>query len=289
MRRILSLLAAVIVLMLAACVTTPSGSGSGGSASAKGPTLVVDGHPVTLIDLVKSPMVRPAIFRYIQFDSLKTEAAKKGIKIDQAEIDKAVEEQKTSVTESGQAWEEFLLQQGMTEAEFADSARSRLLFQKLTEALVEVTDKDAQDFWDKSKDQVINRYMTDNHLPESEKAGLTFDKVKATALAMVKEQKGFEKQEEVINSIVANATLKLEGFGTAEEDTQLFAMILGNAQNEVKKRQAEAKTLTTPQLTVPQGQNPPPAAQGGEQKPPEKPKTDTGKSKAGDKGKQPTK
>jgi hypothetical protein len=285
MRRILSLLAAVIVLMLAACVTTPSGSGSGGGGSAKSSaqTLEIDGHPVTLADLVKSPLIRPALFRYIQFDSLKSEAAKKGIKIDQAELDKAVEEQKTSVTESGQAWEEFLSQQGMTEAEFIDSARSRLLFQKLTEAMVVVTDKDAKDLWDKSKDQVINRYMTENHLPESDKAGLTFEKVKATALAMAKEEQGFSKQEEVINAIVGNATLKLQGFGTAEEDKLLYDLILGNAQAEVKKRLAEPKP-GAPNLTVPGGQQgAPPAAQGGsEQQPPEKPSD-------GSKAKEPTK
>jgi hypothetical protein len=60
MRRILSLLALASALMLAACVQPTSGGG--GSASSSATTLEIDGHPVTLADLVKSPLVRPAIY-----------------------------------------------------------------------------------------------------------------------------------------------------------------------------------------------------------------------------------
>lgn len=279
--------AIVCATLLLGCVNPGGGtSAGGGSAASAGQKIVVNGHPVTLQDLVTSPIIRQALLRYVQYDTLKQECAKKGIEVSQTDIDKRIEEQKTSIMESGQDWDEWLKQQGLTLEEVIESERTMAMFEKLSESLVTVTEEEAKQLWDTNKDMVIAAYMRENHLPESEKASITWETCKDTALKMAKQSASFGKQQEVVDLITVNATLVLEGFGSAEDDKRNIDLILGNAQAAVAKRKAEESQTKSPMEMLPggspdgsappaegagEGQTPPPAET--PQEPPAEPET----------------
>src|SRR5260221_4442835 len=115
------MLAAGLTLLAVSIVAAGCVVGSGGPGSTvlfKAPpnpvAVKIDGRDVKLDELLKSPITRDSLNQFILFEHIRKQAVTEGVKVDPAEIDKKVEEQKQQVAGFGQPWDKFLFVHGVT-------------------------------------------------------------------------------------------------------------------------------------------------------------------------------
>lgn len=230
-------LAALAVLVLLTCFGCVQ-PGSPGSGSVKSPVLLkVSGREITAEEFISSPPVRNAIRQYILFDEMKAECAKRGIKVDEAEVERQFNETKQNVIMSGQSWDEYLKQQGLTEDEYKEVIRGPMLFVAVSEAMNEITDEDIRKSWSdpNEKERLTNVYSSDNHLPDSDKAKLSLDDPKFYAFVKDNLQK-FKiqtDQQAIIQKFVDQTTLDLSLAVKDPKKAKLYEdMILNNSKTK---------------------------------------------------------
>ncbi|MCL4498969.1 MAG: peptidyl-prolyl cis-trans isomerase [Chloroflexi bacterium] len=91
----------------------------------------------------------------IEQELVKQEAKKRGISVSDQEVEKQYSQIRTSAKKTEKEVQDLLKKQGMDLATFKDYLRTQLITQKFYQKLtanVKVTDKDAQQYYDKNKD-----------------------------------------------------------------------------------------------------------------------------------------
>jgi len=235
------------VIAVYAC-TTP-----GTSASGNNPVLFkVNGHPVTAEEFFSSQPASQAVNEFVMLASMKEEARKAGAQADEKKLTSDIEDLKKNVTSNGQTWEDFLKQQGMTEAQFIDQRRTFALFQALLKKKANVTETEMKKAWDDDKQTIINTYAAKNHLPDSEKAKVTYEQAKDDVRDRVEMSKMGIVQGDVMNDIILNSKLEFVSVDPAKAK-ELTEKIMGPAVERAKKQKEEAA----------KAKSAPPAAAGG--------------------------
>ena len=274
---ILSMALIGAMLLIGSCVVPPSG-GSGattGGSQKRVAIMTVNNRPVYADELLKSYMLRSILRQFLMLDAIKAEAAKRGIKIDETEVKKRLDEQKKQVTQTGGNWDEFLKQQSMTEADAEDFMRVQMMIDGLTTAMVKISPEELKSEWDKNKATYIDQYLKENKLPDSEKAKATFEKVKPTIEKSLKERQKFSKQEELFDSLTESINLSLTSIADPAERQKYEDLIINDAKKQIedKKKAAEENKKKAaapppagggPSTTPPAGQKPSQAPPSGE-------------------------
>jgi hypothetical protein len=248
-------IALTLVGLLMACVSPQGSGGTGG----KDVQLLVNGRTVSMEELIKSPVIRQSVMSYVMLDTLNGEFSRRNLKLDQKKIDEEVQKQKDSAVQQGITWEEYLDRISMSEKDLMESLRVQQMFEGLVKAMANVTDEDVQKAWDKAKDQIISNYVSANHLPDSERAKLTFEDCKAEARRYAEDEASMGKQEEAYNMLIASSKLEIKGLASAEEAAEIVKQILGNKQDDIKKQEEAKKAAEQPQLAPPTAEGQPPA------------------------------
>jgi foldase protein PrsA len=93
----------------------------------------------------------------IQAEWMEQEAEKQGVEIKEAELQKALEDQKKQVFPTDKAYKEFLASSGMTEEDVLFRVRLNelqdKLVKKVTQDATKVSDEDIEEYYDKNKKQ----------------------------------------------------------------------------------------------------------------------------------------
>jgi hypothetical protein len=277
------MLVAAVAFMAYACTTAGAGSGSNGADTV---VMKVNDRPITAQELVSSPYMRSALREYIFYEAIKNEAKKYNAKVDEADFNKQIEDQKKNVElQMGMKWADFLKQNGMSEKEFIDRNRDQQLFKALGEARIKVTPEEAKKVWTDDKQQLIDQYAQQNHLPDSDKAKVTYEQVQKLAEDRVRQQKSMMMQGEVVGDAILAANLKVVAVKDPNEAKRLEDLILNNSKEEAKKQVEQSKKQQEealhpkpatpaggpggmPQASGPNGQKSPPPGAGGQKSPP---------------------
>jgi len=232
------MLVALLGLAVYACTTPGATSGAGGS-----PVLFkVNGHPVTAEQFFSSQAARGAVQQYVMLESMKQEAAKYGAKVEDKELNDKIADFKKQVTTGGnQSWDEFLKSSGMTEQEFVQRQRDMMLFQALQKKRVNVTDDEVKKVWDTDKTALVNEYAAKNHLPDSDKAKVTYDQVKDIARDRVEMNKVGMMQDEIMADIILNGKLEMTSIPDSAKAKTLEEEILGDQQKHAREQKEKAK------------------------------------------------
>ncbi len=229
--------------LLIGCVT-PDGSGSGNTASGsvKGKssgTINVCGETFALGDLLQHPVFRQAFTQFITLQQLFAEASKQGITITDEELNAAIDEQKKQIEESGQSWDDFLEMQGLSLDELKQMLKTQKLFEKLMDAKLDFSDENLKEYFDKNKDAILNQHIQTNFLPETERATLTWESCKETTKELMRSQLGFTHQQEIMDSLMLNATIDLSGALPADKAKEIEQILLGKEQEAIRERNVD--------------------------------------------------
>ena len=106
---------------------------------------------------------------------VEQEAAKKGIQVNQSDIDNQAKQIDKQLSTQGQTLDQALAARGMTRDDFNEQLKLQDLLQKLLADQIKVSDKDVQDYIDKNKDS----------LPTDQSA----DQLKASVRQQLEQQK----------------------------------------------------------------------------------------------------
>jgi hypothetical protein len=235
---IAGMLVAALALTVYAC-TTP---GASGGASGNAVLFKVNGRGVTAEEFISSPYLRDAMRQYIFYEAMKSEANKAGAKVDEADFTKKMEEEKKNVElQMNMSWADFLDQNGLTEKEYTTRNRDRELFNKLNEIKVKVSDAEARKVWETDKENLVNQYIAQEKLPDSEKAKVTFEQVKELAEERVRMNKMMLVQGEIVADIVLNAELDMVAIKDPARQKQLEDLILNNSKEQAKKQKEDSQ------------------------------------------------
>lgn len=138
---------------------------------------------------------------------IKGQASLMGIKVSDAEIKKKFEETKNQAFPKPEAYKKFLKTTGQTEQSLLDRIRIEIASQKIREAVIakagEVNDKDAEDYYQKNKEQFGT--------PETRSYHMIFAKDKAKAEAARKELEGGASWKDVAKKYSGDAQTKNSG------------------------------------------------------------------------------
>jgi hypothetical protein len=245
----LAVLALLVLLITIGCVQP----GSPGSGSAKSPVLFkISNREITAEQFISSPPIRNAMRQFILFDEMKAECAKRGIKADQAEIEKQLADTKQGITLRGQSWEEYLKENGTTEEEYREMLSGPLLFQALSKQLSEVTDEDVKKAWadEAERKRYSDGFAADNHLPDSDKAKLSLEdeKLHAYVKADLEQKKASGTQDDLIQNIVDQTTLDLDTCVRDPKKAQQFEdLILNNSKTKKDEKGEEEGVVLNPE------------------------------------------
>jgi hypothetical protein len=181
----LRLLAAGLSLLFVTAATgcvVSGGSGGSGSAGGGGGAdpvaMKVDGRDIKLDELLTSAVIRDQLRSLIIMEHVKKEAAAAGATVDQAELDKRIEEQKKQAVTYGQKWEDFLFSHGITEKEFRDQLEFSMLLEAYAEKKAAISDDELKADYEKDKEHLNKLYSDQAFLTPEQAKEVTFDKIK---------------------------------------------------------------------------------------------------------------
>lgn len=247
----LAVLPVIALLTFASCVK-PGSPGSGSSSS----TIVmeVSGRKITAEEFIGSPPVRNAVKQFILMDTMKAECAKRGIKVDEAEVDRRIADTKKNLELSGQSWEDYLKETGVTEAEYREMLSGPMLFEALSADMTKATDEDVQKGWSDPAEQerLKTAYAAENHLPDSDKAKLTLEDAQFYEFVKndVQAKKTMGESATIIQQFIDKVTLDLSASISDPESAKLYEdLILNNSKTkpeEAKAGDKEGVVLTPP-------------------------------------------
>ncbi|MBN2083090.1 hypothetical protein JW859_12905 [bacterium] len=229
-------IAALLVGLLLGCVTTASTQdGPNGQYAPKAdskPVMNMNGHPVYAADVITYQYMRGPLRQLIAYDRLHQIAAQDGVKVDETRFDEMMEMTREQQINSGKTWDQFLSEQSISEKEFINDMRSRLLWDALVESRIDITEEKMQKEWEDNADDIKNKHVQFNHLTESSLATLTYEDCKETIKEKIKAKEAFPVQVELEDEIINSATLDILCLDSAE-DKQLFEyLILGMHQKQ---------------------------------------------------------
>lgn len=242
--------AALLCLVLASCV--PPGSGGTGGGGGGAAVLTINNRPITADQLISSPFIRESLRNLVFYESMVDAAKKAGVTIDEKEVDKTFDEQKQQFAAGdAKGWQEFLAQNMATEDEFKNQIRSQMYFQGLVKKRVEVTEDEMKDSWAKEKDDIIAVYAQQNHIPEADKAKVTYEQAKDTIKSRLEAMKGMQAQEQVMQEVVSQATFVINAMSDKEKAKLIEDLVLNNEKKRLADSAAEREKAGAPNSSTP--------------------------------------
>jgi methanogenic corrinoid protein MtbC1 len=231
---VVSVFVAMLGLTLMACVNTTTNAGGQGGKTV---LMKLSGRPVTAEEIIKSSHTRKALREFVFYEAMHATASKRGITLDEKDVDKRVEDTKQRIAMSGTSYEEQLKQMGNTEEELREMMREELLFEEIAKDIVEVTDKDIETAWETDKDQIVSSYLQENHLPDAERVNVTLDKARASIKEQLQTVKMQGSQDLVVAEIIKDAELDILVLTGAEKEN--FENLILNFSKEQALKTAE--------------------------------------------------
>lgn len=227
----------ITVLLAAGCVTDGGQVSTSGSSTARqgarggdNVVMVMNGENIYARDLVSDNTIRQGLRQYIFFHNLRKLAAAEGVVADPVKIEDHVNLLKQRLNERGDTWEGYLSELSMSEDEYRSNIVDSLLQDGIVEKRVNVTDEKKRKIWDEQQDKVINEYMMGNHLPETERAGITYEDCEGLLFEKVLRIEGVPVQGDLMAELINTATLDLRCFASDEEAERYEFLILESAK-----------------------------------------------------------
>ncbi|MFA6004922.1 MAG: SurA N-terminal domain-containing protein [Patescibacteria group bacterium] len=118
---------------------------------------LVNGQPVSRIALIQELERlggKQALNSLVTKTLIEQEASKKGVKVTDVEINKAVTDLTASLKKQGQDLDKLLVAQGMTKATLIEQMRVQKVVEKLFDKQAVVSDKDVTDYLEKNKESL---------------------------------------------------------------------------------------------------------------------------------------
>jgi foldase protein PrsA len=175
----------------------------------------------------------------IQGEWVQQEAEKRGVKIKDAELQKALEDQKKQVFPNDKQYQQFLKTSGMTEKDVLFRVKLNELQQRLTQKVTQdaknVSDEDIQSYYDKNKKRFAQ--------PERRDLRVVLTKTQAKAQQAKKELESGQSFKKVVKKYSIDEASKSQGGllpavseGQQEKafDTAIFAAPKGKIEGPVK-------------------------------------------------------
>jgi foldase protein PrsA len=175
----------------------------------------------------------------IQGEWVQQEAEKRGVKIKDPELQKALEDQKKQVFPNDKQYQQFLKTSGMTEKDVLFRVKLNELQQRLTQKVTQdaknVSDEDIQSYYDKNKKRFAQ--------PERRDLRVVLTKTQAKAQQAKKELESGESFKKVVKKYSIDEASKSqsgllpavsEGQQEKAFDTAIFAAPKGKIQGPVK-------------------------------------------------------
>jgi len=175
----------------------------------------------------------------IQGEWVEQEAEKRGVKVKEAELQKALEDQKKQVFPNDKQYEQFLKTSGMTEEDVLFRVKlnelQQRLTQKVTEDATKVTDKDISAYYEKNKKQFAQ--------PERRDLRVVLTKTEAKAAQAKKALESGQPFKKVVKQYSIDEASKSQGGllpavseGQQEKpfDEAIFAAKKGSIEGPVK-------------------------------------------------------
>jgi hypothetical protein len=237
MREAAKVLTVAGLIMLAAAIFSCNGNNGakkGGVSSATGASgvaFVVSGEEFTTEDLLTSPLMRSPLREYCYSMTMLQKAREAKIEVSDEDIEAKIAETKVIVDQRNTTWQHFLDSQFLTEEEYWLNTKYSLMFERMVASRVTVSEEDMMRIWDEMQSSIIDQYLSDNHLPESERSSVEFDMVKD----ICEERAGASLQQtalmEVRNEIVQEATLELTSVSDPEKRKRFEDLVLNMARD----------------------------------------------------------
>ena len=215
------------------CTENQSG-GKGNVSNAQngsgGQYIVITGANHSLNDLVTSPLLRTSIREYCYSMTMIQMAEEAGVTVSDEEVNEQVDMTRENVDRENMTWQSFLDSQFVTEEEFWLNAKYSIMFEKLVESRVEVTEEAKLKIWDMQQASLIEQYLAENNLPDSERSNVTYEKVEPMLEERTLANLKTEKMVEVRGEIIQATTLDIPTLEDAEKQQQFEDLIINKAR-----------------------------------------------------------
>ncbi len=237
------------MIMLAAVIYSCSenkGGGKGNVSNAQnnsaGDFIMVSGEQHSTTDVLTSPLMRNALREYCYSMTMLKKAREANIEVSDEDVNERLEETKVVIDQRNTTWEHYLESQFLTEEEYWLNTKYSIMFERLVESKVEITEEDKLDLWDAQQTSIIDQYLSDNHLPESERSSVEFELVEdictERAMNVLKQQSLVDVRREIIEE----SSLELSLVSDEAARKQFEDLILNKAR-EAQAEQAAAGSL----------------------------------------------
>jgi hypothetical protein len=230
----------LLVVLAAGCVTSAPQGTAGGSSSSNPEVMKLNGRSVYADELIKTPFIRMAIRQYLTYDTLLGEISRRNLNVSEAEIDEMLRDRVDYMEEGGMLYEEFLQEQSLTDAEFRDSIKATLMFERLLDDVIVVTEEEMRKVWDEQQNQVLEDHIRDNSLPVSMRSTLTYEDCKETIRSGIHEEKKWDAQRDAANLLVNSTEMKITCIKDPKEAERYEDLILYSHKDKLRE---EGETL----------------------------------------------
>ncbi|MCB1217635.1 hypothetical protein KDL44_09585 [bacterium] len=201
------------LIMLAAAIYSCTENKSGGpgqvSTAAGGDVaLIVTGDKYPASEVLTSPLLRNPLREYCYSMTMLKKAKEAEVQVTDEEVNARIDETKAVVDQRNTTWEHYLESQYVTEEEYWLNAKYSLMFERLVESRVTVSEEDKLELWDTQQSSIIDQYLADNHLPESERSTVEYEKVADICEERARNVKKQAALVEVRKEIVEETTIE---------------------------------------------------------------------------------
>jgi len=160
-------LALLLAVIVASCTITPD-------------TYILataDGIKVTLSDIEDHPNFKMMVEEMVVRKIAAQKAREAGIHVDEAEVQERMDEIKEQIG-PGEAWENYLRMNGMTEEMATEQIRAHLEMLNYLKSKVEVNEDEVKAAFDQNPDFYREQYAQENNLTADEAEYLTYEDLK---------------------------------------------------------------------------------------------------------------
>jgi hypothetical protein len=120
----------------------------------------------------------------------------------------------------------------LTEDELRIQMGGQLYFEAIVDTLFEITEQDLQDSWARDQDAILDKYLRDNHLPDSERQTVTFEECKESIEEWARNAKRFDYQQEAFDLLLSSTEISLTCIADSARRKQYEDLILNNIKPE---------------------------------------------------------
>ncbi|MCB1220883.1 MAG: hypothetical protein H7A35_12110 [Planctomycetales bacterium] len=231
-----------LIIMAAAIYscTENSGGGKGQVSNAAGGSvnLIVSGETHPAGDVLTSPLMRTALREYCYSMTMLKKAREAKIEVTDDEVNAKIEETKKVVDQRNTTWEHYLESQYVTEEEYWLNAKYSIMFERLVDSRVVVSEDDKLELWDTQQASIIDQYLAENHLPESERSSVEYEKVESICEDRARNVRKQAALVDVRKEIVEQTTIEFPFIDDAEK-RQLYEDLTINQARAAQEERGE--------------------------------------------------